>query len=281
MAKAFQGINGVAMKENRPLFRHELMEVVPSIFAVEAHESRSERFAPVATIQVVDRLEAEGYFPFYAIQTKVRDESKRDFTKHMLRFRKDIKKNDGTADEIILVNANDGTSAYNLMAGQFRFVCCNGLVMGNTVSNTKIYHKGSNIMDDVIEGVYSVVDGFDEINRHQAEMGRILLPEGERKSMALAAYVMKEGMPEDMNFNNLKYDPVQLLKTHNTTDDGSKTLLSTFNVLQENLVGKGGQTGFSSTGRRTRSRAITNIDKNIQVNSQLWDLAKHIMMEKQ
>lgn len=136
-------------------------------------------------------------------------------------------------------------------------------------------------MDDVIEGVYSVVDGFDEINRHQTEMSRIILPETERKAMALSAYVMKEGMPENMDFGSMKYNPEQLLKTRNTEDASTKSLLNTFNVLQENLVGKGGQTGFSSTGRRTRSRAITNIDKNIQVNSQLWDFAKMIMMEKQ
>jgi hypothetical protein len=42
-----------------------------------------------------------------------------------------------------------------------------------------------------------------------------------------------------------------------------------FNRTQENLI----QGGFLVTGGRRRSRKITNIDKNIDINTSLWDLA--------
>lgn len=278
MKKLYQGINGLALKANRPLNRTELLEVVPSIFAIEGHSSRSTRFAPVATIDVVDRLAQENYFPMYAIQSNVRDPSKRDYTKHMIRFRKPGKR-EGEANEIILVNANDGTSAYQLMAGQFRFVCANGLVMGDMSHNTKIYHKGTDIMDDVIEGVYTVVKDFDDIERYKAEMQQIELNTKQRDSFAIAAYIMKEGLPENGDWNNAVYQPRALLshKDLNTLDRYDNTLYSTFNTIQQHMM-NGGQRGFNAkTNRRRSSRAVTNIDKNIELNSMLWRTAMNMV----
>lgn len=274
MNKYYKGITGRAIKENRPLLKSELELVVPSIFSSTAHESRSVRFSPVATIDVVQRLAMEGYQPFFAIQSNTRDESKRGFTKHMLRFRQHDGKSSGESNEIILVNANDGTSAYQLMAGQFRFVCANGLVMGNMKHNTKIYHKGNNIMDDVIEGVYSVVKEFDNIELYKNEMQRIKLNDTERQTFATAGYLIKEGLPESGLLKDAVYNPVLLLSKSglNCTDQHDNSLYSTFNTVQQHLI-NGGQRSISNTGRRRSSRSVTNINKNIDINSNLWKLA--------
>lgn len=274
MLKMYKGINGLALKANRPLNRAELLEVVPSIFAIDGHSSRSSRFAPVATIDVVDRLAQENYFPMYAIQSQTRDVSKRDYTKHMIRFRQPGAR-EGEANEIILVNANDGTSAYQLMAGQFRFVCSNGLVMGNMSHNTKIYHKGTDIMDDVIEGVYTVVKDFDDIERYKQEMKQIQLSTAQRDSFAMTAYIIKEGLPEGGDWANAVYQPRLLLsgKDLNTDDRYDNSLYSTFNTVQQHMMA-GGQKGYNpETGRRRSSREVTNIDKNISLNSELWNTA--------
>ena len=277
MNKMYAGINGKALQANRPLTRSELLEVVPSIFSTEGHHSRSASFAPVATIDVLDRLAQENYFPMFAIQSRVRDASKREFTKHMLRLRQPGT-NSGEANEIILLNANDGTKSYQLMAGQFRFVCANGLVMGDMQHNTKINHKGKNIMDDVIEGVYEVVKDFDNINRYKDEMLRIELTDRERKSFATAGYFLKEGLPTPGEAINFLYQPEALLSKRglNSTDQHNNSLYSTFNTVQQHLI-NGGQRGHSETGRRRSSRSVTNIDKNVKINSQLWQLAMSLV----
>lgn len=274
MSKMYTGINGVAIRENRPLSRTELLNVVPSVFQYDAHESRSTKFAPVPTIDVIDRLAKENYFPMFAIQSKVRDASKREYTKHMLRLRQPGKK-EGEAREIILLNANDGTSAYQLIAGEFRFVCANGLVMGNLEHNTKIYHKGSNIMDDVIEGVYEVVKNFDRIDQYKAEMQRIMLTDKQRQSFAVAGYFAKEGLPADPTEKvEFLYNPQQLLTRRglNSHDQYDNSLYSTFNTVQQHVM-NGGQTGFNGNGRRRTTRGVTNIDKNIDFNTKLWNIA--------
>lgn len=278
MIKMYKGINGKAIQENRPLTRGELLEVVPSVFQYDAHESRSTRFAPVPTIDVIDRLGQENYFPMFATQAKVRDESKREFTKHMLRFRQPGTKS-GEANEIILVNANDGTSAYQLIAGQFRFVCANGLVMGNLEHNTKIYHKGNNIMDDVLEGVFEVVKNFDRIEQYKAEMQRIQLTDKQRQSFAVAGYFAKEGLPTDLTKPvEFLYNPQLLLSRRgiNTQDQYDNSLYSTFNTVQQQVM-TGGQSGISATGRRRTTRGVTNIDKNLDFNSKLWNLATSLV----
>lgn len=281
MAKMFKGINGVALRENRPLTRTELAAVVPSVFASTAHDSRSDRFAPVPTIDVIERLEKENYFPMYAIQSKSRIIGKSEFTKHMLRLRQPGKA-EGEANEIILVNANDGTSSYKLMAGQFRFVCSNGLVMGTMSHNTRIYHKGSNIMDDVIEGVYHVVNDFKEIERYKTEMQRIQLTPKEQLGMATAGYILKEGIPENEDLSKCIYNPALLLTNRNvnSTDANNNSLYSTFNKVQQHLIAGGQKSFMEDVNGRTRRRtagAVNQIDKNINLNSKLWEVAMSVV----
>src|SRR6187431_2753685 len=45
----------------RALTESELFKLAPSVFATTAHESRSERFAPIPTIEIVRGLAKEGF----------------------------------------------------------------------------------------------------------------------------------------------------------------------------------------------------------------------------
>jgi hypothetical protein len=77
-------ISGREALDNEALYRH-----VPSIFAREAHGSRSERYVYVPTIDIVEGLRREGWFPFFAVQSVPRDGSRHGHAKHMLRLRRD------------------------------------------------------------------------------------------------------------------------------------------------------------------------------------------------
>jgi hypothetical protein len=101
--------------------------------------------------------------PFMAYQARCRDQGKQDYTKHMLRLRYAGQIVSSEANEIILLNSHDGTSSYQMLAGTFRFVCCNGMVCGDTLNEIRVPHKG-NIVDNVIEGAFRVVDDFERIN---------------------------------------------------------------------------------------------------------------------
>lgn len=86
LASRFGRVNQI--RRDRPLTREELMSHVPSVFSEEKHESRSERYTYIPTITLLDSLQREGFEPFFACQTRVRDQSRREHTKHMLRLRR-------------------------------------------------------------------------------------------------------------------------------------------------------------------------------------------------
>ena len=65
------------IRRDRPLTHEELMHYVPSIFGKDRHTSRSKRYAYIPTITVLESLQREGFQPFFACQTCVRDPARR------------------------------------------------------------------------------------------------------------------------------------------------------------------------------------------------------------
>lgn len=119
-----------SIRQERPLTNDELVKVVPSVFSEEKHNSRSDRYTYIPTITLLDKLREEGFQPFFACQSRVRDEDKRGHTKHMVRLRREGANKGTEVPEIILLNSHDGSSSYQMIPGMFRFVCTNGLVCG-------------------------------------------------------------------------------------------------------------------------------------------------------
>ncbi|MGK9007662.1 DUF932 domain-containing protein, partial [Citrobacter europaeus] len=86
---------------NHPLSDDQIHRVAPSIFADAPHESRSQRYAYIPTAAVLTELRKEGFQPFMVTQTRVRDEGKREHTKHMIRLRHASQINGAEANEIV------------------------------------------------------------------------------------------------------------------------------------------------------------------------------------
>ena len=105
------------VRSNEPLTDEQIREAAPSIFAGSAHESRSERYTLIPTIDVLNGLRKEGFQPFMVMQTKVRAEGKREHAKHMIRMRHADQTEQGEWNEIVLVNSHDGTSSYQMFGG--------------------------------------------------------------------------------------------------------------------------------------------------------------------
>ncbi|MGN4077978.1 DUF932 domain-containing protein, partial [Burkholderia gladioli] len=134
--------NAYFARSHAPLTDDQIRAAAPSIFAEAKHESRSERYAYIPTIKIVESLRREGFQPFMAAQTVVRDEDRREHAKHVLRLRHASQLATGDSPEILLVNSHDGSSSYQMMGGFFRKVCSNGLVVGNFSKEVRVRHTG-------------------------------------------------------------------------------------------------------------------------------------------
>jgi hypothetical protein len=267
LASSFSG-NAVALRSDHPLSNDEIAEVAPSILAHSPHESRSERYSYIPTVDVLDALRREGFQPFMVCQTRVRDDARRTHTKHLLRLRHAEQISGREANEIILLNSHDGSSSYQMIAGMFRFVCQNGMVCGDTIGDIRVPHKGD-VVGEVIEGAFKVLDTFEAATQQREAMTATALDEGEQTAFARAALSLRydEGTPAPVT-------ELQLL-SQRRAEDRAADLWTTFNRVQENMI-RGGLHGRNAKGRATTTRAVTGIDQNIRLNRALWVLADEL-----
>ncbi|WP_323169272.1 DUF932 domain-containing protein [Pantoea agglomerans] len=255
------------IRRDRPLTRDELAHYVPSVFSEEKHESRSERYTYIPTITLLDNLQREGFQPFFACQSRVRDLNKRGHTKHMLRLRREGQITGKQVPEIILLNSHDGSSSYQMIPGLFRAVCANGLVCGQSFGEVRVPHKGD-VVGKVIEGAYEVLGVFDRVEDKRDAMQSLLLPPPAQQAFAKAALNYRFG--ED-------HQPVtesQVLSARRWQDEPGD-LWTVYNRLQENLS-KGGLSGRTVQGKRSRTRAVNGIDGYIRLNRALWVMAEEL-----
>lgn len=262
------GRNLNMLRDSQPLSDEQIAAVVPSIFAVEKHESRSDRYSYIPTSEVLNGLRREGFQPFMVCQSKARDEGRREFTKHMIRLRHAEQIVSSEAQEIILINSHDGSCAYQLLAGVFRFACQNGLVYGNELADIRVPHKGD-VTHRVIEGAFTVLDEFGGVTESIEHLKAVRLHDQEQRALAKAALTLRYDNPE-------KPAPItesQLLHARRTADIGDD-VWSTFNRVQENML-KGGLRGRNQRGITT-TRAISSIDNSVKLNRALWVLAEEM-----
>lgn len=258
-------------RRNEPLTNEQLMGAAPSVFAAEPWERMSSKYTFIPTIQVVDRMRAEGFQPVAVTQSRTRIEGKQEFTKHMIRFR-DMRNGDVPAlrtlgtiyPELVLTNSHDGASAYKLDAGLFRLVCLNGLTVSEgNVSQINVRHSGSS--DGIIEASYQIVEEFPKVLESVERFSALRLTAPQQQVYAAAAL-------------ELRYDageaPVtaeQIVRPRRR-EDSDATLWNTFNAVQENLLTGGVRGRNPETSRRVRTRAVSGISENTRLNKALWTL---------
>ena len=267
LASRFRNAQG--MRADHPLSDDQIRAVAPSIFADAAHASRSARYTYIPTSDVLSGLRREGFQPFMVCQTRVRNQDKREHTKHMIRMRHAGQIASREANEIILLNSHDGTSSFQLLAGMFRFVCANGMVCGDTMSDMRVRHNGD-VVGEVIEGAFKVLDGFETVTAERDAMQSVTVNDGEQAAFARAALALKY----DEDEGTAPVTERQVLAPRRF-EDNRADLWTTFNRVQENMM-KGGLRGRNAAGRSTTTRPVNGIDQSVKLNRALWVLAEEM-----
>jgi len=257
------------------LTEDQMRAAVPAVFAEQAHVSRSDRYAYIPTIEVLRGLAREGFRPTFACQSLTRAEDRFGYTKHLLRFRRESDVGRlNEVPEIVGLNSHGGESSFQLFGGVFRFLCMNGMVCGDTFKEIRVRHSG-NIVRDVIEGTYTVVESFDRVLGHVDQMKQVSLSRPEQLAFAEAASVLRLDVAagEVPSVDAAEFNRVR------RSEDRQSDLWTTFNRVQENAI-RGGLTGerldANNHRRRVTTRPINGIDQNIALNRALWTLAERM-----
>lgn len=257
---------------NEPLSNEQLQAMAPSAFAIQPYEKQSDRYTFIPTSVVIDGMRNAGFQPMSAQQSRTRIEGKKNFTKHMIRFRpsdQTVAVVGDSAVEIILINAHDGSSRYDLSCGVFRLACLNGMMVSDgLVESTRIRHTGD-ILDAVISATEGIIAQAPKIIEAVREWKGIELSQPEQMILAQSAY--------NLRFEEANLFPVEKLLQTRRYADTSNDLYTVFNRVQENVI-KGGlkhSVRNEETGRirRARTREVVGIDQNSKLNRELWAIA--------
>jgi len=240
----------------------------PAALGNRADDRVSDKYSFVSTHKVIDLLEKEGWHLQTARQVNSRKWSP-ETAKHHLTFaherlsRQDLAVGD-SVPRLDMINAHNGLGTYKLMAGIFRFVCGNGLIVSERdFGHVKLRHIGFS-EDEVIKASQAVIENVSKLSEVVDEWQGIDMNMGQIHNFGEQAAALRwEGdTASEMAANLIRPRREQ---------DRRTDLWTVFNVVQENLM-KG---GFSNTETGRRARAVKNIDKTVTYNQGVWELASN------
>lgn len=247
----------------------ELTQLPNSALATEAWGGVSKKYTFLSTLDVVKGLGEQGIVPYQARTMGTRIEGKRDYAKHLIRFRQ-LGQSAMVGDvfpEIVLTNSHDRASSFHIELGLFRLICANGLVVSNgNFAGYRIRHVGSTV-SDVIIATKILLAQFPYVGEHVAKMQAKQLTDDQRMHMAQLAMGLR------WDADKAPFEAARLLNVRRDADM-RHDLWSTFNVIQENLLRGQHVSHHDRFNQHARSsRAVKSIDVDMELNRNLWELA--------
>jgi hypothetical protein len=272
------------MRNQTPLSDEQIQTLAPSVFAGQAHDSRSDRYAFVSTSAIIDGMRANGFEPVFASQSRTRVAGKQFFTKHQIRFQNPTQTALNLGDVItqfILTGSHDGTSCYILNLGAMRLACLNGMMVPDSLSESvRVRHVGDAV-NLVINGTNELMKRAGVVIEAVQTWKQIILTDAESLILAEESLALRFDVPT--------VDASRLLQARRSADL-SNDLWTVFNRIQENTV-RGGlryqapvvDEAGQDTGntRRARTREVKGIDQSNKLNQALWSLAAKMAELKQ
>ena len=249
-----------------------ILESVPAAFNQRKHGDRSGKYNVISTDEIMGVFQENNWHPNSASQVRVykKNAHNRDFAKHLITFRNpDLSKINGLHPQINIINSHNGSSKFNMMAGLYRFICSNGLIVSDSeFESFSIRHIFLN-PEVISNAINEIMDVVPRITAKAEVMDSIIMNPVDRIQMAdnvLTGIWGKDKSP---------FQPSQMLEARRE-EDNEPTIWKTYNVLQENLM-KGGIIGRTSTNKKRRMKGITNIDKTVKINKLLWNQADEFL----
>jgi hypothetical protein len=247
---------------------------LPGVATTTPHESRSDRYGHVTTLDVLRGLESDGFEITRATARRTRAAHRDGHQAHLITLRRAADNALTYAEsvpELSLLNSSDGTTAYKLLIGSFRLRCWNGLITGTSYESISIAHT-RRAVSSVRDAAARIVGQYDRLASDQAEMQSRQLSRTDQESFAYRAMSLRFGADESAH----PFDFRSLLAPRRESDIGDSLWL-TLNRVQESVI-RGGQRGVvvGSNGRprRTTARGIRAIDSNVSINRALWGIAE-------
>jgi len=239
----------------------DLRKACPAIFSTKADPRVSERYSFTSTADILPVLRDHDFIPT-GVQTRMKATP---FSKHAVEFfhSRDLENlrrgKLGEVPRIILTNSHDRSSRLVIMAGFYRLVCSNGMVVSSGAhSELRAMHikLDPESINKLVHGISQMLDGASQ----QVEIFK------NRKVSKIEQSVLANYAVEVRyrNYEKPKMAAKELLTVRRDVDKGDD-LWSVFNRIQENVM-VGGLPLFS--GRK--SGGVKSFEFSVNANRRLW-----------
>lgn len=244
----------------------DIRRVAPSVFASAPDKNVSAKYRFIPTENVVNGMINAGFHPVAVSQSIARDTDRRQYARHMIRFQPTGAKMSIAGDSIpeaVLINAHDRSSAFHLMAGLFKLICSNGLIIAQSmIESINVRHAG-NVIEEVVAGTQHLLERMPAVATAVERWKGIQLSIDHQVVMAQAASRIRFGDKSTIDVN--------LLLAARRPDDAGNDLWSVFNRLQENVLQGGIHANHGSL-----TRTIRAIPAQVNLNTSLWSIGERM-----
>lgn len=246
----------------------------PAIFSLHKHPQRTDGYNFISTENIVELFKKNNWFLQSAQQTKTyRNASAIEtlYKKHMLTFRNPhIKKIDGIVPTIVVLNSHDGTSCFEMMLGLYRVVSESLFIISEEQFKPVKFRHSKIAKTDIEIGIIKIERSVPLINNmiKQMDETRMTIPDAIKLASNIRSKVWENPVVE-----------LSLLLMPRRDEDDTNTLWKVANVIQENIM-CGGIPGRTPNNRKTRTKGISNIDRQVEVNHIVWEEMQNYLKEK-
>lgn len=247
----------------------------PALFARYPHPKMSPKYGFTDTYHLLKHLSNRGY-----TMRTVQQTGRGEYGKTLTRMQHPTlhRTADGCA-EIVVIDSHDGTSSLMVALGYLRFVCANGLVLGDSVFVRKYKHTQPDLVESIILDLEEA-DGAAIRNAQTIErMKQRILCEVDAMQLATSVAEARFGSSIDIEapsgVSRMRRAANALLSSRRRESDMRHDLFTTLNVLQENAM-RGGL-WYTHAGARHNVQPIKSIQKEVDINRAAWSGAMKLL----
>ena len=256
----------------------------PSLATNRLKNSTSEKYKHISTSALMQQFYHNGFELVGVSANAVRNSTKRGFQKHVsILTRPDLKIDDENQLQLLLTNAHDGSCSLRFNIGIYRFVCANGMVVGDTFFDYRVRHQGDNFIEKVQTGIEETLRVMPMVAQRMKEM----------QSMKLTPQQISELCQETAkirlnNVSNLVSIDHATIGSVKRKEDIADDLYTVFNRCQESLIRGGIKYSYRNTKwkglngvseiKTSRTRQIKSATASMELNKKLWDAANRLLV---
>jgi hypothetical protein len=258
--------------EMRALTLEEVKKAAPQAFATSPRPGVSDRYLFLPTSRIIEDMDRLGWKVCEAKANRYRSSENRDFGNHVIKFFHPevfIKDQEGAIEaypNIVVMNNHTGRGRFKFEMGIFRLVCSNGLIIKDKdMGSFSLRHSGYTF-EELQKTLGEAVDQLPEVVTRINTYSNTIMSKEAQREFAQKAFQLRAGEERVLNAEDLE----ALLQPRRREDEGD-SLWAILNRVQEGVM-SGGFMAVNKGGKLRKVKGIRNIQKDIQLNQQIWEL---------